>query len=301
MRKSSIWGSVRLIIGSGLVLAVTACTPADVARKLAGVLPIKTPVPIDDAIAVGTKVVRSMEDFSPEEEHYIGRAVAATLLSQNRPLNNSGANHYLNLLGQSLARHSSQAGPLGGYHFLLLDSYEINAFAAPGGLILVTRGLAGTAANEEELAAVLAHEIAHVELGHGIKAIKSARRTEALTAVGSLAASQIRTPAELSALTSFFSGAIIDIVQTLSVNGYSRSAEYEADKAALVILERAGYPKSALASVLERMGPRIASGSGFGKTHPSAEERRKAIGGDSAIPANPVRQARFAKAFNSIR
>ncbi len=76
------------------------------------------------------------------------------------------------MLGQSLVIFSDRPETFGGYHFLLLDSNEINAFAAPGGLILVTRGMLQCCANEDELAAVLAHEIAHVEKKHGLTAIK---------------------------------------------------------------------------------------------------------------------------------
>jgi len=80
-----------------------------------------------------------------------------------------------------LARASSRPETFGGWHFLLLDSDEVNAFAAPGGFVFVTRGLYATCATEEQLAAVLAHEISHVTLRHGLGAIKNERLTEAFT------------------------------------------------------------------------------------------------------------------------
>jgi len=291
---------VNLVVGAGLTLALSACVPSEVASGLGGIIPVSSPVPVGGLIQSGAAVAKSLENFTAEEEHYIGRAVAANLLSQYPPLANSQSNRYLNLLGQSLARHSNRPETFGGYRFQLLDSAEVNAFAAPGGLILVTRGLARCATTEEELAAVLAHEIAHVNLSHGIKTIKSARRGQALATIGSLAASQAPLPSQVSAWSSYFSGAVGDILQELTVKGYSRSAEFEADKTAQAILERAGYPQSALAAVLENMAPRVASGAGFGRTHPPAVARRKALGGSADIPANSVRQARFETAMKSI-
>ena len=115
------------------------------------------------------------------DRYYIGRTVAATVLIKYRPQPDQNLNRYLNEMGQALAQFSTRPETFGGYHFLLLDSDEINAFAAPGGLILVTRGLVQCCRNEDQLAAVLAHEIGHVEKMHGLRAIRSGRLSSALT------------------------------------------------------------------------------------------------------------------------
>ena len=264
--------------------------------------------PAGTAISIATStahsapaLAKSAEDFSPDQEYYLGRGVAATLLGQYRALHAPAADDYLNLLGQSLAKYSTMPNTFGGYHFLLLASSEINAFAAPGGLILVTRGLVQCANNEDELAAVLAHEIAHVQLRHGIGSIKQARKTEALMTLGSIAASAAPSPVSLSSLNSLFGGAIHDMVQTVAVNGYSRGAELEADQAALAILRGAGYSEAALASMLRNMSARLTPGAGFGKTHPSPADRLKALGVSGSVPANPVRQERFQAALANVR
>jgi len=264
--------------------------------------------PASTAINVATSVThsapalaKSAEDFTPEQEYYLGRGVAATLLGQYRPLRAPAANDYLNLIGQSLARYSTMPNTFGGYHFLLLESSEVNAFAAPGGLVLVTRGLVQCTNNEDELAAVLAHEIAHVQLRHGMGSIKQARKTEALMTLGSIAASNAPSPVSLSSLNSLFGGAIGDMVQTMAVNGYSRGAELEADRAALVILRGAGYSEAALASMLRTMSGRLTPGSGFGKTHPSPADRLKALGASGSVPANPVRQERYRAALADVK
>ncbi len=107
--------------------------------------------------------IKSAEEITPEQEYYIGRSVAASILQDYPALDDRKANAYLNTLGQTLAMASDRPETFGGYHFLLLDTDEINAFAAPGGLILVSRGLVNCCRNEDELASVLAHEIAHVQ------------------------------------------------------------------------------------------------------------------------------------------
>ena len=89
----------------------------------------------------GKAVSKTFDDITPEQEYYIGRTVAATCLSRYKAQDDARLNAYLNLLGQTLSRFSSRPETFGGYHFLLLRSNDINAFAAPGGLILVTRGL----------------------------------------------------------------------------------------------------------------------------------------------------------------
>jgi len=273
-----------------LLLFAGGCVTTDTAINMA-----------KSTIQAAPTLAKSLEDFTPEQEYYLGRAVAATMLGQYRPLRAPAANEYLNLLGQSLARHSAMPDTFGGYRFLLLDSPEINAFAAPGGFILVTKGLVLCAANEDELAAVLAHEIAHVQLRHGVGSIQRARRTESLMTLASIAASATPAQSQINTLNSLFGDAVNDIVQTMAVSGYSRSAELQADQAALAILRGAGYSEAGLASMLRAMEARLTPGSGFGKTHPSPAVRLKALKVSGDVPENPVRQARFQAAFAGLR
>ena len=249
-------------------------------------------------------VAKTQEDLTPEQEYYIGRAVTATVLQSYPPLDRPEANTYLNLLGQSLAVFSDRPETFGGYHFLLLDSDEVNAFAAPGGLILVTRGMLSCCENEDELAAVLAHEICHVEERHGLKAIKQGRLTEAFTIVAAESAKQLGSE-DLAALTREFEASVGDVVMTLTTSGYSRSQERDADAAAVQLLRRAGYPESAMITMLQRMDERLAGagGLGFAKTHPSARSRadelRSAVAGTGTVPET-VRQQRFSAAMQSV-
>lgn len=251
-----------------------------------------------------TAVAKSLEDFTPEQEYYIGRTVGAVVLSKYRPLADTRANAYLNTLGQTLAQASDRPELFAGYHFLVLDSDDINAFATPGGHIFITRGLLRCCRTEDALAAVLAHEIGHVELGHGMKAIEKARMTEAMTVLAREGAKSLGGQ-EVAQLTRAFGGVISDITNTMINNGYSRSYEYEADLAAVSLLQRVGYPPGALIGMLELMSERInPGGTDFARTHPSPRNRiAKLKDGKTpldAIEPPAVRNDRFTKAVGHL-
>jgi beta-barrel assembly-enhancing protease len=218
-------------------------------------------------------VHKSMEDFTPEQEYYIGRSVGAVVLGKYHALADTKVNAYLNVLGQTLARGSDMPELFGGYHFLVLDSDDINAFATPGGHIFVTRGLIRCCRSEDALAAVLTHEIGHVQLRHGMKAIEKGRMTEALTILAQEGAKSLGSQ-QAAQLTQAFGGAISDITNTMINNGYSRSYEYQADAAAVSILRRIGYNPEALMDMLGVMAKQMRpGGTDFAKTHPSPQSR----------------------------
>jgi predicted Zn-dependent protease len=261
----------------------------------------------DQAQAITKSAValeKTFQDITPEQEYYIGRSVAATVLVSYQPFDREQANAYLNLVGQTLAQFSPKPETFGGYHFLLLESDEVNAFAAPGGLILVSRGMVRCCQTEDELVAVLAHEISHVAHQHGLKAIKKGRLTTALTTLGA-AAGQSLGGAELAQVTQAFEGSIADITSTMMNSGYSRSTEYDADKSAVAIMNEAGYNPAALVSMLEQMQQHLKPGDqGFAKTHPAPEVRiaeiKKLVGNPAPSPESAVRLERFRKAMAGV-
>ncbi|MDH4184620.1 MAG: M48 family metalloprotease [Nitrospinota bacterium] len=223
----------------------------------------------------GQALRKGFSDLTPEEEYFIGRAVAAKILSQYSPVENGAKTAYINTTGQILARASSRPETFAGYHFALISSNEINAFAAPGGFVFITTGLYARLKSEEQLAAVLAHEISHVTLKHGLSAIKAANLTQAFTIIGSEAIKEYGAR-ELAQLTEAFEDSINDIVNQLVVNGYSRSQEYDADKEALQVAYRAGYDPGGLTEFLGTLAsvtPK-GEGAGFYKTHPPAADRQ---------------------------
>ncbi len=254
------------------------------------------------SIRTGTTAVsRSLEEFTPEQEYYIGRSVGAVVLTKYKALNDAKINSYVNLLGQTLALASDTPELFAGYHFLVLDSDDINAFATPGGHVFVTRGLIRCSRTEDELAAVLAHEIGHIQRRHGISAIQKARMAEALAV---LAREGVKTygDEELIKLSNSFGDVISDITTTLINNGYSRAYEYQADAVAVTILRRAGYQPGALVNMLQVMGRQIKpGGSDFAKTHPSPQARIAELGMSAQTAQIPnVRKDRFIKAAGHL-
>ena len=174
---------------------------------------------------------------------------------------------------------------------------EINAFACPGGIIFITRGMLNLVQNEDELAAVLAHEIGHVTQKHGLKAISKARWTQVVTTLGMEAAREY-TGAQLDSLVNLFEGTIDDVFQTLVVRGYGRGDEYEADKLGIACLEASGYDPIEFQNLLEILKTAQSPESGgIFSTHPNITDRiAKAkmdlkVAEGSPLPAE--RSARF--------
>ncbi len=245
------------------------------------------------------KAVRPMTD---QEEHYVGRAVGATILGQYRLSPNARLTEYVNSIGQSLALASDRPYTFAGYHFAVLDSDEVNALSCPGGLVFITRGMLKQARNEDELAAILAHEVGHVNHRDGLAAIQKSRWAEAVSILGSEAARKAGG-AQFAQLVSVFQGSVDDVTKTLLVNGYGREQEAQADLSALNFLQRLGYNPYALTDTLDRMAGEQKGGSkqGIFATHPGMSQRVAAA--KSAIAQNkwprktdPARDRRFREA-----
>jgi beta-barrel assembly-enhancing protease len=261
---------------------------------------------VQQAVQVGQAFGKAAQEITPEQEYYVGRAVAATVLSTFKPFDSRKLNDYLNTLGRGLSLASTLPETFSGYHFLAMDTEEINAFGAPSGFILVSRGLLRCASSEDEVAAVLAHEIGHVSLKHGLKAISNARWTDAALKLGKFAAQNAGSQ-ELRDLTNSFGDVIGDITKTMINSGYSRDLEKQADLEAARILHDVGYDPAALVRVLDAMKKREKPGDpGFAKTHPDPQARidyvRQAIKGmtPAAVPTQAQLQARQAR-FQAAR
>jgi predicted Zn-dependent protease len=257
-----------------------------------------TPSRIEAVTSTVKSISKATREITDDEEYYIGRAVAARMAATYPLYKDSRQTEYLNLIGQTIALHSEKPATFGGYHFAILDSPEINAFACPGGIILITRGMMESVKSEEELAAVLAHEIGHIIHRDGIAAISSSRWSEALLVIGSNAAKEFG-PKDTAKLLSVFEGSIDDVVKTLVVNGYGRDQELAADASALKYLAAAGYDPQGLTGYLKRL-EEAGKGSkgGMLTTHPGTDERLEKVA-DAGISAAdtsavPKRSKRFA-------
>lgn len=298
------------LIVSGIAFAATSCQTLMQSLSSVGAAVGQATGTISAGQAESIKksasaVGKAFESFTPEQEYYVGRTVAASIVKRYKVLDNKNATQYLNLLGQTLAAFSDKPDTFKGYRFAIMDTDEINAFAAPGGFILVSRGLLRCCKDEDAVAAVLAHEIGHVQLGHGIQAIKKGRYTSTVTTLLAESAKSFGGQ-ELSELTTAFEGSVSDIVSTMVDSGYARSSETQADSAAVTIMKRVGYNPNGLKQMLVEMERRLPpeGGVGFAKTHPKPKTRIKdiesLISGSAPVSGNRSVQTRFEKAMAGI-
>jgi predicted Zn-dependent protease len=252
------------------------------------------------AKAVGTDakpIVDLLQELTPENEYYVGRTVAVRVLgnfeyryrTQDYPagpgaaggeLRAASLTEYLNQISLVLAdaaleradRKGDRPAPLAGFHVVVVESEQLNAFAAPGGFIFVTTGTLKAAHSEDELACVLAHEVAHVVRGHALGSVQRSRWAN--VPAEWLKSSKDLTPEQRGALQKMFEGTIGDILDALLVKGYSRDTEYEADALGAKIAQAAGYDPNALVSFLATVKSRGEGGAGGAKaSHGSPAER----------------------------
>lgn len=263
--------------------------------------------------------MEARKDLTPENEYFVGRSVGTNILARNNYAyldkdgwsrgQLSGFTLYVNAVGAVLANaalevpHSGdRPSPIAGWHFVILDDSIVNAFAAPGGYIFITLGALELAKNEDELAAVLAHEIAHVRRGHALGSIKKSRISsvykEALTSSVEL------DQQALGGLAQAFDGAMDDMLDSMLVKGYSRETEFEADAVGMEIMAKAGYNTDAFVAYLDRLQRQQVTGSGgFSATHPKASDRvatlKKIRSKYEVHPVVAKRTARFVAARNT--
>lgn len=304
MNKKYLHGCCAGAMLAGMALVSGCSTVAQVGATVGQATGVITPQQADSLVKSAAAVEKTFKDITPEQEYYIGRSVGASIISTYKVYDNEEATRYLNVLGQSVSRFSDMPDTFKGYRFLILESDEINAFAAPGGFIFISRGMIRLCKTEDDLAAIIAHEVGHVQLRHAVKAIKSSRLTSALTILAMEGAKSFGGD-QLAQLTTAFEGSIGDITSTLMNSGYARGQEREADRVAIVILQRIGYRQASLVDVLERMGKVLETDHrGFGATHPPADTRIKELlpiidDNNTPVPTS-ARQKRFDRLVKGI-
>jgi len=186
--------------------------------------------------------------ISPQQEYRIGQAFFWRLQQSVNLIEDPEVNSYLNRLGQRLVTHSDS--PSLPFQFFMVPDPTVNAFAAPGGFIGVNSGLLLTSQEEDELASVMAHEIAHVTQRHLIRSFEkdqqsSLPRTAALIGAVLLAAADPQAGA-----------AAITVVQASGVQAridHTRAHEAEADNLGMLNLVRSGFDAQAMPTFFERL------------------------------------------------
>lgn len=173
--------------------------------------------------------------FSSSEQK-IGEKQHAELRDKQALYTEPKLNDYINSIGQTLVSHSSMSQKK--FKFFIIDSPEINAFAAPGGYVYINRGLLAYLRNEAELAAVLAHEISHLTEKHHSRQKRAASGSKALTFLSGI----LTGSGEVAEAVSLYS--------TAAVKGFGRDMELEADGQGAKYLAAAGYPRQAMIDIL---------------------------------------------------
>jgi len=227
----------------------------------------------DDALSAMDKAF-SHEEFTPEDEYYLGRAVAANILAAYKPYTaNPELTRYLNRICQTIVINSVQPVIFKDYSVIVLDSQEFNAFSSPGGHIFVTRLIVETAASEDMLSAVIAHELAHVMLKHSISIIDDFRLNDEMAVLAEKART-LSGNTEAAMRLMNFRNSVSAVIDVLFKNGYSQAQEFEADREAAALLAAAGYYPGALVEMfklLQQVQP--SQKEKFNATHPSPEQR----------------------------
>ncbi len=229
-------------------------------------------------LGAAASISKASEDITPENEYYIGRSVAATILTSYKPYNNPEKELYVNEIAQTIVRVSPRPDIYNGYHVKILDTQEMNAFATSGGHIFITRGLVEAVKNEEALAAAIAHEISHIQLEHATKVIKSGRYTEAATKSLTAAIAVRSDDDDVAKVASKMQDCVSETVSELVTKGYSKNQEFDADKKAVELMNYAGYNPDGMISLLETLKEvNGKKAGGLFKTHPAPKERIKNV------------------------
>ncbi len=190
---------------------------------------------------------------SPEQQRQYGFYVLHELRNHDGVLDDALLTDYLNTLGYRLVANSAQ--PDQAFTFFVVRDNDINAFALPGGFVGVNAGLITTSETENELAAVLAHEISHVTQNHLIRAVEAEQKMTPLmilAMIGALAAASHTSAYSTSNADVGAVAAVQGLAAQMQIN-FTRADESEADRVGISTLAKAGFDPDAMAAFFERM------------------------------------------------
>ena len=242
-------------------------------------------------VVVASAAAIAIQLVSVSDEIAIGKQAQAEIRRKTPELNDSMVRDYVSRIGRQLAAHAR--GAKYPYSFSVANYREINAFALPGGPVWVNRGAIQAAGNEAQLAAVLAHEVAHVAQRHSAQQLSNAMVTNlGLNLLGALLGNSGGATAASIAARYVASGAFLK---------FSRDDEREADRVGAQILSRSGWDPRGMIELLqtireqEKRDP--SSVEVFLSDHPSSAERIARL--QQAIPRGTGK--RDSAQFQSVR
>lgn len=238
---------------------------------------------LDTAKNVG-KVAKGVAGIGPDEEAAIGGSVAVEVVSRYGGLvRDEAITRRVNLVGRAMAHYSSR--PALEWRFAVLASDTINAFSAPGGYVFITRGLYDLAGPDDDaLAAVLAHEIAHITERHALKIVA---RGEFLSGASGLVAARSSDARQLEANLRQFDLGVEQVAKTLFEKGFDPQTEYAADAQGRQLALTTGYAPGALRLILVRLQQRGGNPTTIFSTHPPLADRIQRLPNDPAPAPAP--------------
>jgi predicted Zn-dependent protease len=201
-------------------------------------------------------------NITEKEEVELGADVSAKIRERFGVVQDAAVHKYVTLVGTVLTEQTSR--PKLPWQFIVLDTDGVNAFAAPGGFVHITRGALGLIKSEAELAGVLGHEIAHVAQKHTVNAIRKSKGV------------QFGTSQTLSNRAMFLDVLANRAYDMVLENSFDRGDELDADKEGILMVQKAGYAGSGLAEFLARLAERNkgqAQKNGLFASHPETQER----------------------------
>ena len=211
-----------------------------------------------------SKPAFNLQNPSKEEEIQLGREITGNLLGAAPLVNDAALQNYVNKVGRWVANQSERSDL--PWHFGVIESEDINAFAAPGGYVIITKGLYRKLENEAQLAGVLAHEIAHVVRNHHLKILQ---KSQLLDLGADLLGKQLGKDNEVIKN-------VIGSGAEICARSLDKSAEFESDRMGVVLSARAGYDPYGLPEVLQTIGQTGKNESSVAllfKTHPHPDDR----------------------------
>ena len=222
--------------------------------------------------------------FSSSIEASAGQKASEQLIADYGVYQDTALNAYVDRVGQALAKNTVRKSVK--YTFTILDDDEINAFALPGGYVYITRGALNFANSEAEVAAVLGHEIGHVDAFHFHLRLRSRDHDELDTVLSVLLRNSSKN-ADDTAMAQKLAD------RATKSSGYSREQEFEADALGIHYLALAGYDPQAMAGALRTEHAKTLLDDGGMKGNPVAHD---ILALDQSHPATPERVARAEEA-----
>lgn len=220
------------------------------------------------AVETATEVAEAVDDFTftEAEEIELGLAISNRIRARYGVAQDREVTRYMSLVGATVAQKSGRPGI--PWQWIVLDSNVVNAFAAPGGYVHVTRGALAVIDSEAELAGVLAHEAAHITRRHTLKALQKSMGMELA-----------QNKASFTVGSALFE-AVADQAAKAVLAGFGQSEELEADQVGIEIAARVGYQAAGLTNFLGTLNALTSgssSSSALFRSHPETDERIKKL------------------------